>query len=70
MVRRRTPIFILFINATSGMWVAYRQIMNDRAKIQVAICAEPSKLHRAYDQIHVHLLSQLLGHIEICFLHR
>ena len=52
------------------MWAAYRQIMNYGAKIQVIICAELSKLDCAYEQIHVHLLSQLLGHAEVYFLHQ
>ena len=37
--------------------------MNDRAKIQVVIGAELSELDRAFEQIHVHLISRLLGHI-------
>ena len=60
----------LFPNATSGVRVAYRHIMNDKAKIPIIICAEPSKLDRAHEQIHGHLLSQLLGHAEIYFLHQ
>ena len=69
-MRRRTPKYIVFLDATSGAQAVYRWIMNDRTKIQVVICAELSEFGRAYEQIHVHLISRLLGHIKIYFLHQ
>ena len=68
-MRRRTPRLIVFFDATSGTWAAYGRIMNLRAKIQVVICAELSKLDCGYEQIHVHLLSRLIDHLEQYFLH-
>jgi hypothetical protein len=64
-VRRRTPEYIVFFNATSGVRMAYRQIINFTAKIKIIICAEPSKLGHAHEQIHVHLISRLVGHLTL-----
>ena len=66
---RRTPEYIVFFNATSGAWAVYRWIMNYGAKIQIIICAEICKLDHAHEQMHVHLISRLLGHLKQYFLH-
>ena len=39
--------YIVFLDATSGAQAVYRQIMNDRTKISVVICAERSKFGHA-----------------------
>ena len=70
MVRRRTPKNIVFLNATTRARVVYECVMNLRAKILVVICAKLSKMGCVYEQIHVHLLSRLLEHIQIYFLHQ
>ena len=63
MGRKRTHKYIVFLDATSGARAVYRPIMNDRTKIPVFTYAELSTFGHAEEQIHVHLISQLLEHI-------
>jgi hypothetical protein len=44
VVRRRTPKFILFFDATSGIKMAHTLIMNYRAKTSVILCPEIREL--------------------------
>ena len=39
--------YIVFLDATSGAQAVYRQIINDRTKISVVICAKCSKFGHA-----------------------
>ena len=64
---RRTPKCILFIDATSGSWVAYTQFINYREEIRVILCAELSKIHPGDEWMHVYLLSRLVDHINKIF---
>ena len=43
-VRRRTPEYILFLDATSASWATYNSFMNYGAKVRAILCAELSKI--------------------------
>ena len=47
MVRRRTPKYIAFLDATSGARAAYRRSMDCAAKIRGVVWSEHSKLDPA-----------------------
>jgi hypothetical protein len=68
-VRRRTPKFILFFDATSSIQMAHTLIMNYRAKISVILCPEIRELDPGNESILVYLLSHLVAHIKLYFLH-
>jgi hypothetical protein len=65
-----TSIFIQCINVIMVSQMAQRLIMNVRTEIQGIRYAELSKIDSADEQIHVYLLSRLVGHIKTYFLHQ